>query len=253
MSETDGPCNTKKNAGLHCNWERRSMRYLALATDYDGTLAHHGRVEESTVLALQRLQATGRRLLLVTGRELDELLNLFPETRCFDSVIAENGALLYYPAAGAIKKLAEPPPDAFVRALQVRGVSPLAVGRVIVATWHPHETTVLDTIREMGLELQIIFNKDAVMVLPAGITKATGLTAALHELELRDETVVGVGDAENDHSFLEMCGLAVAVANALPAVKETADVVTQGDHGAGVRELIDELIANDLAAYPPCR
>ena len=31
------------------------MRYLALATDYDGTLAHHGDVDTPTLAALERV------------------------------------------------------------------------------------------------------------------------------------------------------------------------------------------------------
>ena len=46
------------------------MHYLALASDYDGTLATDGRVDNATIAALERLRDSGRRLLLVTGREL---------------------------------------------------------------------------------------------------------------------------------------------------------------------------------------
>jgi HAD superfamily hydrolase (TIGR01484 family) len=224
------------------------VRYLALACDYDGTLAHHGRVDEPTLAALERVLASGRKLLLVTGRELDELQTVFPQLHLFEWIVAENGALLYRPAAREEKLLAERPSERFIQALRDRGVQPMSVGRVIVATWRPHETTVLDVIREQGLEMQVIFNKDAVMVLPAGINKASGLAAALHEMELSPHNVVGVGDAENDHAFLSVCEASAAVANALPALKERADLVTRGDHGAGVRELIDALIGEDLAA-----
>ena len=139
------------------------------------------------------------------------------------------------------------PPAAFLETLRGRGV-PISVGRVIVATWEPHQAVVLDAIRELGLELHVVFNKGAVMVLPPQVNKATGLAAALAELKLSPHNVVGVGDAENDHAFLAACECAVAVANALPALKERADFVTRGDHGAGVEELIDHLVADDLAA-----
>jgi hydroxymethylpyrimidine pyrophosphatase-like HAD family hydrolase len=223
------------------------MRFRALASDYDGTLATHGRVDEPTLTALQRLRDTGRKLILVTGRELPDLMSTFARLDLFDRVIAENGALLYRPAAREERPLAVPPPEKFIAALRSRGVQPLSVGRVIVATWGPHEKTVREVIHELGLELQVIFNKGAVMVLPSGVNKATGLAAALGELGLAPEAVVGVGDAENDHAFLRACGFAAAVANALPPVKQTADWVTPGDHGAGVRELIDEMLADDLA------
>jgi hydroxymethylpyrimidine pyrophosphatase-like HAD family hydrolase len=121
------------------------------------------------------------------------------------------------------------------------------VGRAIVATVRPHETAVLETIRGLGLELEIVFNKEAVMVLPTGHNKATGLQRALEELDLDPTSVVGVGDAENDHAFLDLCGFSVAVANSVPALKDHADHVTQGARGDGVEELIEALLADDLA------
>jgi len=122
------------------------------------------------------------------------------------------------------------------------------VGQCIVATWRPFESTVLEVIRGMGLELQTISNKDALMVLPSGIDKASGLQVALNELGLSPHNTVGVGDAENDDAFLAMCECSVAVANALPALKESADLVTVGSHGAGVEELIVKLLSEDLAS-----
>src|SRR5262245_40740703 len=147
------------------------MRYLALATDFDGTLAHDGRVDEATLEALGRLRRSGRRIILVTGRELDDLLGVFPRGDLFDRVVAENGALLYRPETREEETLGEGPPEAFVRALRKRGVRPISVGRVIVATREPHQAEVLETIRELGLEFQVIFNKGAVMVLPPGVNK----------------------------------------------------------------------------------
>jgi hydroxymethylpyrimidine pyrophosphatase-like HAD family hydrolase len=221
------------------------MRLLALATDYDGTLARRDRVDAETVAALERFRATGRRLVLVTGRELDELRGVFPRIELFDRVVAENGALLYRPADGQETLRGAPPPPAFVAALQRLGVSPLSVGRVIVATRQPHRAAVLRTIDELGLELQVILNKRAVMVLPPGVDKATGLAAALGELGLAPRDAVGVGDAENDQAFLALCARGVAVANALPALKERADLVTRAGYGAGVVELIDRILGDD--------
>lgn len=223
------------------------MRYHALVCDYDGTLATHGRVDDATLAALDRLRASRRMLVLVTGRQLPDLMRVFPRLDLFDRVVAENGAVLYRPSDRGERTLAEPPPEAFVAALRRRGVSPVSVGRVIVATWEPQETAVLEVIRELGLELQVIFNKGAVMVLPSGVNKATGMDAALVELGLSRHNAVGVGDAENDHAFLARCECSVAVANALPALRKRADLVTEGEGGAGVRELIDRLVASDLA------
>ncbi len=219
--------------------------YAALATDYDGTLAHHGTVSAQALDAIERLRVSGKKLVLVTGRELEDLKRVFPQIGVCDLVVAENGALLYWPKSGQVKLLAEAPPVKFAAELRARGV-PTAVGRVIVATVEPHENTVLQTIKTMGLELEVIFNKGAVMVLPTGVNKATGLRAGLSQLGLSTRHIIGVGDAENDHAFLRICGCGIAVANALPTLKERADFVTQFPHSEGVIELIDQLLVNNF-------
>jgi HAD superfamily hydrolase (TIGR01484 family) len=219
---------------------------LALAADFDGTLAHHGAVEPGTLQALEQLKSTGRRLVLVTGREVSDLRRVFPELHLFDRVVAENGGVILDPATGREDAIAPAPPAALVQKLMERQVEPISVGRTIVATWHPHETAVLSAIEELGLELHIIFNKGAVMILPAGVTKATGLKVALEELDLSALNVVAVGDAENDHAFLKACGCSAAVANALPSVKEACDIVLSSDHGAGVAELISRIMDEDV-------
>lgn len=224
------------------------MRYCVLASDYDGTLATHGKVDQATLEAMDRLQKSGRKLLLVTGRELDDLKKVFAEIDRCELVVAENGGVLYNPKTQTERSLAEPPNPEFLAELARRGV-PLSVGRGIVATWEPHQATVLEVIQQLGLELQVSFNKGAVMVLPSGINKQTGLQAALEELALSAHNVVGIGDAENDHIFLSACECAVAVANALPSLKERADIVAAKDHGAGVSELIDQLVADDLSSF----
>ena len=224
------------------------MRFLVLAADYDGTLAADGKVDDSTLDALQRLRATGRKLILVTGRHLPDICNVFPHLDLFDRVVVENGGLLYRPQSRDQKLLTEPPNQRFLSLLQERGV-PFSAGKTIVATWKPHEEEVLKAIRDLGLDLQVIFNKDAVMVLPSGVNKGTGLATALEELQLSPHNVVAVGDAENDHAFLKVCECSVAVDNALPALKERADVVLSKARGAGVTELCEQLIARDLADY----
>jgi hydroxymethylpyrimidine pyrophosphatase-like HAD family hydrolase len=222
------------------------MRYLALACDYDGTLAERGAVDDVTLEALERLRASGRKLVMVTGREVDDLMNVFPHTSLFDRIVAENGGVLYEPATREIQSLAAPPPSDFVQELERRNVTPLSVGRVIVATWEPNGATVFDVIHSLGLDLHVIFNKGAMMVLPPGINKATGLLRALEALKLSPHNTVGVGDAENDQAFLQTCKCGVAVANALDSVKAHVDLVTTMESGRGVSELIERLIATDL-------
>jgi HAD superfamily hydrolase (TIGR01484 family) len=222
------------------------MRYHALACDYDGTLASHGTVHPNTLEALERLRRSGRKLILVTGRELGDLLQVFPGAELFDRIVAENGALIYRPETREEKVLGEPPPEKFIEYLREKNVTPLSVGRSIVATWEPNQNAVLEAIKALGLEWHVIFNKGAVMVLPSGINKATGLSAALAELKLSPHNAAAVGDAENDHAFLNLCECSAAVADAIPLLRERADFAPSQRNGAGVVELIDAMIASDL-------
>ena len=225
------------------------MWYHVIACDYDGTLATDGRIAPETLAALGRVRHAGRRVVLITGRRFDDLLVVCPELDFFDWVVAENGAVLYEPRAKRVDDLAAPPPAAFLAALERAGV-PFSAGRVIVATEVPHETAVLRAIHDLGLELQIIFNRESVMVLPAAVSKQSGLEEALRRLGVPAHNAIGVGDAENDHAFLRLAGFAVAVGNAIPSLIAEADLVTRAANGAGVREFVDSWL---LAGQEPFR
>jgi HAD superfamily hydrolase (TIGR01484 family) len=249
------------------------MTYLALATDYDGTIATEGAVDAATLAALQRWRDAGRKLILVTGRMMQDWLALFPRYAppdLFDWVVTENGAVLYHPPSQTTKLLAAKLPEAFVQELGQRvgqgeaiavasggefahliqsgQLAPFTVGEIIVATWQPYDQVATELIQASGLDLQVILNKRAVMILPNRVDKAFGLQAALQELNLSPAQTVGVGDAENDLHLLELCGLGAAVANALPVVKAQADWVAKGERGAGVVELINTLLDGELEA-----
>jgi hypothetical protein len=221
------------------------MRYVALATDYDGTIATSGMVDELTVAALARARMAGVRLILVTGRELNDLETTFSRLDLFDRVVAENGAVLFEPATRHARVLGPPPPSNLLSALQA-GLVPVFVGRAILATYEAYEPQLSTAIRELGLDWHVILNKGSVMALPSAINKATGLQVALEDLRLSPDRTVAVGDAENDEAFMDLCGAAVAVANALPAVKRRAHAVMQGEAGSGVCELIDLMLADAL-------
>jgi len=221
--------------------------WRALATDYDGTIAHDGGVDDLTIEALRRWRRAGLRAILVTGRELSSLFNTFAHPELFDRIVAENGAVLCDPSTGSVQNLSSPPPEVLLERLQASKV-PVSVGHSIVATAMPYEEQVRRALHDLMLDWHVIPNKDAVMVLPRGVSKATGLVAALRELDIRLEDTIGVGDAENDLDFLTVCGLSVAVGNALDEVKAAATVTMTGERGDGVRELIDQLLADELTA-----
>lgn len=221
------------------------MKYQVLACDYDGTLASDGIVDDIVVDALRRVRHRELRTILVTGRELTSLFNTFAHTDVFELVVAENGAVLHCPATESVEVIAPPPPPVLVSALQGARV-PISVGHSIIATVTPHDETMRATIRELGLDWHVTYNKRAAMALPAAVNKATGLATALKALGVPARDCVGIGDAENDVEFMRMCGLSVAVSNALPQVKDVADVVLARARGAGVVELVTRLLTGEF-------
>jgi hypothetical protein len=146
--------------------------------------------------------------------------------------------------------LGDPPEEALLEALRRRGVR-FEVGASIIATDEPFAEAALAAIRETGVERTLVFNKGALMLLPGGVTKGTGLEAALAAMELSPHNTVSIGDAENDHVFLAMTECGVAAANAIPALKERADYVTRASNGQGVIEFIDEHLVKDCVDIIP--
>jgi hydroxymethylpyrimidine pyrophosphatase-like HAD family hydrolase len=222
-----------------------------LACDYDGTIADHGHVPEHMRRALARVRESGRRVVLVTGRMLPDLRHVCPDTDAmFDAVVAENGGVLYLPATREVRILGDPPEPKLVDGLRRRGV-PIDLGSAIIATLEPFATETLGAIQEAGVERTLVFNKGALMLLPGGVTKGTGLQAGLDVLGYSMHNVVGCGDGENDHAFLSMCEFSVAVADAVPALRERADFVTAEPASRGVTRFIEDHVLTDLAALAP--
>ena len=225
------------------------MRWSTIATDYDGTIASDGKVDANTIDALRRARAAGVRLLLVTGRELADLFNTFAGTDVFDLVVAENGAVILDPATGQVRVLADPPPQTLVEALTTDNV-PFSVGHSIVATVEPYDQQLVSAIAALHLPWRVIPNKGSIMALPHGVSKASGLLAAFTTLGLEPGQTIAIGDAENDVEMLRLCGLGVAVNNALPMVKAIARITTAHDRGEGVVELVDRVLAGEFDSDP---
>ncbi len=224
------------------------MPYRLLATDYDGTLAHHGTVSPPTIAAVERFRRSGRKLVLVSGRILKDLKGVFDRFDLFDRVVIENGASIFRPDTRQEAPLAAPVPEKLLEALRARRV-PFSVGHCIIAAREPHQDAALAAIRECGLAYEVSLNKGAVMLLPAGVNKGSGLRCALEELGIPPSQVVAVGDAENDHEMFSAAEFSVAVANALPSLRQSARLVTRQAASEGVQELIGLILNDELEAY----
>lgn len=215
--------------------------FRAVAFDLDGTLAEDGRVSESAMAAIKSSRAE-LRMILVTGRVLDELDAQFPGLRSeFDAVVTENGAVLATRAG--VRPLASPVERKVGQALAARGVD-ARPGQVLLAVAGHDAGVAVDVITALGLDCQVVHNRAAAMILPAGVTKGTGLLAALDELGLSAHNTIAVGDAENDLALLQSAEVGAAVANAVPSLAAAADLRLAGPAGAGVAELLTGELIN---------
>jgi hydroxymethylpyrimidine pyrophosphatase-like HAD family hydrolase len=224
------------------------MHLTVVATDLDGTLARQGMVDPATWQALHEAKAAGLRLVLVTGRALHTFTPTDAYAEAFDAIVAENGAVVYFPRRDIVVIPFGQLDSQLIAAFERRSI-PFERGLAIIATHVPHDVAVLDVIRSLSGGVTVEYNRGAVMVLPAGATKGTGLQYALREMGYSPRNAIAIGDAENDRSLFEVAEIAVAVANATPEVQALADRVLSEADGAGVRALLADLQHGTVANY----
>lgn len=221
--------------------KRKTAHLLLLACDFDGTLAENGRVSQETLDGLQTARLGGLVLVLVSGRTLDSLLADFSSPEIFEAIVAENGAVLFYPRREHLSLPFGQLDMKLLNRIESIGI-PLERGIAIAATRVPHDRAILDILRESRSSATVEYNREALMLLPPGASKASGLATALQEMGYSPHNMIACGDAENDRSLFEIAELSAAVANAHPSIKAIADTVLPQPDGAGVCILIRDLL-----------
>jgi hydroxymethylpyrimidine pyrophosphatase-like HAD family hydrolase len=203
------------------------MKLFAVALDYDGTIAVDDRVDQAVRDAIGALRRRGVCVLLATGRILDDLQRVAGDLHFVDAVIAENGALLHFPDSGQTMALAPAIPAGFVDELRRDDLDARA-GQSLVDAPADDAPRLLEAIRRLELPLVLSFNKSRVMVTTQGVSKGSGLRAALDALRLSPRNAIAIGDAENDHELLRLAEVGVAVPWASTALRAAADVTLPG-------------------------
>lgn len=209
-----------------------------MAFDFDGTLAVEGKVPVELVSALERCRDSGHALFLVTGRRYDSV-PLGPLAELFAGIVWENGAVLAHRASGELYLPFGQLHPRLLKALTDAGI-PFERGLAIAATWTPHEQAVWQVLGTHGGEASVEYNKGALMIVPPGTSKGTGLERLLALCGFSARNLAAFGDAENDLSMLNLAEVAVAVEDAILAVREMADVVAQGPGPAGVLAVLEQ-------------
>ena len=225
--------------------------FKVVAVDFDGTLTSGGSIAPHAVEALEQARRSGLAIVLVTGRIGAELQAEFPDIADqVDAMVLENGAVIVI--EGRAHALAPPVNGGLDQALADRGI-PYRRGEVLIAVHGQHAATVVEVIGELGLDYQITRNRAALMVLPAGITKGTGLATMLAKMNLSPHNTVAVGDAENDLSLFGIAEIGAAVADAVASVRRNADIVLDEPDGAGVAELLTGPYLTGAQRWCPAR
>jgi hydroxymethylpyrimidine pyrophosphatase-like HAD family hydrolase len=216
------------------------MKFRVLALDYDGTIAQDGRLDAGVRSAIVEARARGLVVVLVTGRILEDLRRVAGDLSFLDAVVAENGAVLYFPS-GTSRLIGQPASQSFVEELRRRGIS-ISVGQCVVEADASAAPQILSVIRDLELPLLLLFNRSRLMVLPQGVSKGVGLRAALSALRLSVHNAIGIGDAENDHDLLAACEFGLAVGWGSRALMEKADQVLEGNGPGAVAEYLGRTI-----------
>ncbi len=227
-------------------------RFAALATDYDGTIAEGGVVATETAACLMQVKASGRRLILVSGRTQDCFDGKGPSPLCFsgislfDVVVAEDGATMYFPSSGKAVLLAPPVRTEMRSRLASSGIEPLWIGACMISTTSQNAARLEAILGSGPVRYRPENNRSWVMFNPAGVSKASGLRAALRSIGVSPSRTVGMGDSYNDIPFLRLCGISFAVGDADQPVRQIASCTTSLPGPAGARQVLQALINNDL-------
>ena len=215
----------------------------AIVCDYDRTLTDESLVLSlNAVTSLKSAKDDGIKVFIASGRRLPFLLDVNERHGFADVIIAENGAVIYDPADGSKILLGEGLEElksAFA------GVDFVEIEEVIVATTLPHLEDVKEIIRRNDLSVDIELNRNDVMIMPKGVDKGSGIVKAADIYGINRENLACIGDAENDLKMFAIAGVKVAVANAVEALKDAADVVCSEPCGDGVREFVRSLMILD--------
>jgi hydroxymethylpyrimidine pyrophosphatase-like HAD family hydrolase len=178
--------------------------------------------------AVGHLRVHGVAVVLVTGRRLADLKSVAGDLECFNAVVAENGAVLYFPDSQRHTVVGHAPPSRFIEGVRQLGID-FAVGESIVETDAIHALGLVQLIHTLELPLMLAFNRGRLMIVPPGVSKSVGLSRVLSTMRLSVHNAIGIGDAENDHDLLDACEVGVAVEWGSLALRSIADEIIPGN------------------------
>lgn len=179
--------------------------------------------------------------ILASGRPLNFFMKYREIVDVCDAIVAENGAIVFLPKSNE-KKVFGCEAASVVKELIKRLNIPAEFFEVIVSISRDYDEVVTEALKNVNLPITVEYNVDSIMVMPMGISKLNGVLEALKVLGEAEGNFMAFGDGENDVIIMRRALIAVAVANALPQVKEVAHYVTSKPYGDGVAEFLESII-----------
>jgi hydroxymethylpyrimidine pyrophosphatase-like HAD family hydrolase len=226
---------------------RPGPRLVAFAVDLDRTLLAPGAKSfRPATQTLKTVQRMGLRVVLVSGREHSVLSEFSDRLQHVDALVAENGGVIEAPVGGRVRSIGRSTGARVRERLAAEAWTDVEYGEVVVSLPRARESDL--RARLNGLPVHLVPNVDRVMVLPEGVSKASGMRRALGALHLPSRTFAAIGDAENDIPLLRAASLSAAVRNAQPSVLAYVDYVCRASFGAGVAEFVREPLVRYLQA-----
>ena len=219
------------------------MSRRIFAFDFDGTIAEDGRVPKEIIEVFRKAYLQTHALFLVTGRlyrqaDIEEILPYLT------GIVWENGAVLEHLSGARVSLPFGTLPEPLVKDLEQTGIEMLT-GMAIAATWAQNENLVKEVSARHHYLPTLDWNKMALMILPTGANKGSGLKRLLEQCHCSSETLMAFGDGENDHSLLSMAKTAVAVQDAVPSLQEIAHVVSNNPGPSGVVEILQAFLGEE--------
>ncbi len=240
------------------------------------------RLGERTKEALERFRARGNIVCFATGRREVDMLSFGDDDRFADYLLLNTGGKLVRTSDRTVlfREAVDPEAartlithclaeglqlhvldgmywavnrwnDGLTEYVEELGRAPVPYGSLSEVPWTHLEgfmvtadlVPVTRYIEREGLPLMCLASEpDCVDIMPAGVSKWEGIRRLAEMIGIPHRRIAAAGDYDNDLDMIRKAGIGIAVANALPHVREAADYVTPNDNDHDAAADIAEML-----------
>lgn len=248
--------------------------YKMIVTDLDGTLLKSNKsVDSQTKSLINNFRARGIKIVIATARPESSVKQFIPDV-AFDAAIYNNGSILSFCQENIKVYESIACPGKAIKTLKEHGFKKIAVAAEeklyanfdVTEIWPDTyfiKTNDFSEVSEQFCEIAFVINSyqnlKAIeelferniymqisentigMIMSKSATKENGIIIIAEKYNIDLSEIVAFGDDYNDIQMLKLCGLGVAVGNAIPEVKNVADAVCLSNEESGFYHMLKEL------------